>query len=499
MANILNGFLNNVGQGLGNPKGTLGDFQHAARLYNSQAMRLAPKGKWMYHVVFNINPRALGSAKFDIQKHGTAINMLVKSIDLPKFRAQVEKPIQYNRKRQIHTKLEYDPISVGFHDDNFGLTTNLWAMYYGYYFADSKHGGSAGSSAAGSLLSGVGNLIAGFIPGSNGLLGAVKGFLGSSDAGVPAAYQRNSYKGSALNTYRYGLDNGSGAPFFSSIQIFQLARHQYQSYTLINPVITSWSHDSLATSSTEASGNTMQVAYEAVIYGAGAVSRGNPKGFATEFYDNQPSPLGLLGGGVTSLFGQGGVLGGIGDILSDLGLGGNGFTLGTLIKGINVYNNAKKLTKEGLREEGFSIFKSALGASTGIDVSGVANVLFPKKASSAANAPTKALAPVAASSGKTNDQMIKTLNNNPAAKAAVARQAFANGFVAGFATGVAVTAGATAGIAITPQQAAQAYDSLPAATKAQAEAAVIKALENNDPTVSNIASAAIAKLPGFLG
>jgi hypothetical protein len=429
MANFLNGFLNNVGQGLGNPKGTLGDFQHASRLYNSQAMRLAPKGKWMYHVVFNINPRALGSAKFDIQKHGTALNLLVKSIDLPKFRMQVEKPQQYNRKRQIHTKLEYDPISVIFHDDNFGLTTNLWAMYYGYYFADSRHGGSAGSSAAGSLLSGVGNLISGFLPGTNGLLGAVKGFLGNSDPSIPAAYQRNGYKSSVLNTYRYGLDNGSSAPFFSSIQIFQLARHQYQSYTLINPVITSWNHDSLSSSATDAAGNTMSVGYEAVIYGAGAVKRGIPKGFATEFYDNQPSPLGLLGGGVTSLFGQGGVLGGIGSILSDLGPGGNGFTLGTLIKGINTYNNAKKLTKEGIRQEGFNIFKSALGASTGIDVSGVANVLFPKQTGRGQTTATVASPPRETSKTNTTDQRQKALANNPAAKSALVDLAIKSGVV----------------------------------------------------------------------
>ncbi len=429
MANLLNGFLDNVISGLGNPKGTLGDFQHAARLYNSQAMRLAPKGKWMYHVVFNINPRALGSAKFDIQKHGTAINMLVKQIDLPKFRVQVEKPQQYNKKRQIHTKLEYDPISVVFHDDNFGLTTALWSMYYGYYFADSKHGSSLGSTTAGSLLSGVGNLIAGFIPGTNGLLGAVKGFLGSGDASVPAAYQRNSYKGSVLNTYRYGLDNGSSAPFFSSIQIFQLARHQYQSYTLINPVITSWNHDSLQSNSTEAAGNTMQIGYEAVIYGAGAVSRGNPKTFATEFYDHQPSPLGLLGGGVTSLFGQGGILGGIGSILSDLGPGGNGFTLGTLIKGVNVYNNAKKLTKEGVRQEGFNILKSALGASTGIDVSGVANVLFPKQSGNGQTIRTPATAPKETAKSNTPDQRVSALANNPALKSSAVDLAIKSGIV----------------------------------------------------------------------
>jgi hypothetical protein len=429
MANLLNGFLNNVVSGLGNPKGTLGDFQHAARLYNSEAMRLAPKGKWMYHVVFNLNPRAVASGKFDIQKHGTAINMLVKSIDLPKFRVTVDRPQQYNRKKAVQTKIDYENISVVFHDDNFGLTTNMWSMYYGYYYGDSKHGGSAGSSTAGSVLTGVGNLVAGLIPGAGGLLGAVKGFLGSSDAGVPAAYQRNSTKGSYINTFRYGLDNGSSAPFFTSIQIFQLARHQYQCYTLINPIITGWSHDALSSSAQDGTQNTMTIAYEAVIYGAGQVSRGTPKTFATEYYDNQPSPLGILGGGVTSLFGQGGVLGGIASILSDLGPGGNGFTLGTLIKGINVYNNVKKMSKEGLRQEGYNILKSAIGASTGIDVSGVANVIFPKSNGNGQSQTTQATAPKVVAKQNTPDQRKDFLAKNPAAKAALTDLAIKSGVV----------------------------------------------------------------------
>jgi len=429
MANLLNGFLNNVISGLGNPKGTLGDFQHAARLYNSQSMRLAPKGKWMYHVVFNLNPAAVASGKFDIQKHGTAINMLVKSVDLPKFRITVDRPQQYNRKKAVQTKLEYENTNVVFHDDNFGLTTNLWAMYYGYYYGDSKHGASAGSSTAGALLTGLGNVIAGAIPGSNGLMGAVKSFLGSAASGVPAAYQRNSTKGPTLNTFRYGLDNGSSVPFFSSIQIFQLARHQYQSYTLINPIITGWQHDALSSSTNEGTQNTMTLAYEAVIYGAGAVSRGNPKTFATEFYDNQPSPLGLLGGGVTSLFGQGGILGGIGSILSDLGPGGNGFTLGTVIKGINVYNNSKRLTREGVRQEGFGILKSAIGASTGIDVSGVANVFFPKSAGNGQARTTTASAPRETAKKNTPDQRKTALTNNPAAKTALVDLAIKSGVV----------------------------------------------------------------------
>jgi hypothetical protein len=174
----------------------------------------------------------------------------------------------------------------------------------------------------------------------------------------------------------------------------------------------------------------MQVGYEAVIYGAGAVSRGTPKGFATEFYDNQPSPLGLLGGGVTSLFGQGGILGGIGSILSDLGPGGNGFTLGTLIKGINVYNNAKKLTREGVRQEGFSILKSALGASTGIDVSGVANVLFPKQTGNGQTRATVASPPKETAKTNTSDQRQAALAKNPGAKTALVDLAIKSGVVA---------------------------------------------------------------------
>jgi hypothetical protein len=279
------------------------------------------------------------------------------------------------------------------------------------------------------MLSGLGNAIGGLIPGSNALLGAVKSFLGSSASGVPAAYQRNSFRGSALNTFRYGLDNGASVPFFSSIQIFQLARHQYQSYTLINPIITSWSHEGLNSASNEASQNSMTMAYEAVIYGAGAVSRGTPKTFATEFYDNMPSPLGLLGGGVTSLFGQGGILGGIGSILSDLGPGGNGFTLGTVIKGINVYQNSKRLTKEGVRQEGFNILKSAIGASAGIDVSGVANTFFPKKSGNGQQQTTTALAPRETAKKNTPDQRKNALANNPAAKSALTDLAIKSGVV----------------------------------------------------------------------
>lgn len=457
MANFLKGFLSNVLQGTLSPKGNLADFSHAAKLYNSNVFRLAPKTKFLYHVVFNINPNALKSQSFKSQ-HISTLNLLVKTVDLPSFKVSTEAVHQYNRKKQIQTRLDYDPVSIAFHDDNAGITTQLWALYYGYYFADSAHGNSFGSVQQ-SGVSGVGGFtgfnassLASLLPGKVGsAVGSALGALskisqlgsanvggnsnlgsGSDNSNAPAAYQRNTYLDPAMNRYRYGLDNNSSFPFFTSIQIFQLSRRTYQSYTLINPIITSWKHESLDQSDTTTpSANTMTIAYEAVIYGAGAVKKGNPKGFATEYYDQTPSPLSLLGGGTTSLFGEGGVVGGISDVLGDL-TSGKAFSnpsafLGTLIKGANTYNNAKKLSKEGIRQEGFGILKTAIGATTGVNVSGVANIFVPKSGGSGQSRSTPASAVADANKSSLSASQISNITSNPAASQAALRQARAVG------------------------------------------------------------------------
>lgn len=399
MAKFFKNFLSNVGSALTNPKGGVGDFQHANRLFVQSNYRLAPKQKFLYHVVFNINPVVKGKSPF-IANNTSALNMLVKSVDLPKFKIQTDLAYQYNRKKQVHTKVEYDPVNVTFYDDNLGVTTNLWSSYYGYYFADSSHGPSAGSIPnVGS--SNVGGLALGGVLGAG--LNLVKKFLGkpasrtgSSDPATPAAYQGNSY--SKDNFFRFGLDNGSSVPFFTSIQIFQLSRRTYQCFTLINPKIVSFNHDNLQYADGAATTqNQMSVIYEGVVYGVGAVKQGIPTGFGTEYYDKQASPLSVLGGGTKSLFGQGGVIGGISDILGDLS---NPETfkdpfalLGTLVKGANTINNAKKLTKEGIRQEGFGLINTAIGAATGLNIRGVQNINFPKNNGRGQGQTTSAIAP----------------------------------------------------------------------------------------------------------
>jgi hypothetical protein len=374
MANFLKDFLDGLGSGLTNSKGVSGDFQHANKIFTDSNYRLAPKVKFLYHVVFNINPSALKTSTFD-QNHKTQISLLVKSTDLPKFKISTDTVHQYNRKKQVQTKLEYDPVTIKFHDDNLGISTQLWSLYYGYYYADSAHGGSAGSvpkagaTGQGGFMGVMGSLASSLVPQIGGLIGGVTDRGGSSESTVPAAYYRNTYSNETRNAFRYGLDNDASVPFFSSIQIFQMARQTYQAYTLINPIITNWQHDTLAYEENGTVENSMTINYEAVFYGQGAVSVGDPKGFATGLYDRSPSPLSIAGGGNAALLGAGGVLSGGANVLGDLA-SGRAFAnpaalIGTLSKGANVLRNSKELTKSGVKDELFSVVKSAAVPAVG--------------------------------------------------------------------------------------------------------------------------------------
>ena len=54
--------------------------------------------------------------------------------------------------------------------------------------------------------------------------------------------------------------------------------------------------------------------------------------------------------------------------------------LSTILKAGNIVRNTKNLSKDGIRQEGFEILKGAIGDTAGINVSGVANTVFPKNA-----------------------------------------------------------------------------------------------------------------------
>ena len=340
--------------GLTNPKGTMGDFRHAARLFVDDNFRLAPKQKFQFHCVFSINTNALKSQNLN-DRHRNEINMLVKSAELPKFSITADTANQYNRKKVVQTKIDYNPVTIKFHDDNLGVVRTMWENYYAYYYADPISSKLTGSYNRTAMLSG-------------------------SQIRVP-----------------YGFDNNSAWPFFNKITIYQMAKKFWNSYTLVNPLITGWSHDSLDYAGTNPSEQSMTLAYEAVYYETGRVGQNNPPGFGVDHYDTIPSPITLAGGGTRTLFGAGGVLAGadavfgnVATMLTNPQEATLGNILATGILAANTYSNAGKLTNSGVRSEVTGLVTGGLTAISNQGVSGIKNTSFPVADQGGASTPANA-------------------------------------------------------------------------------------------------------------
>jgi hypothetical protein len=343
MANYFTRFLTGVAEGVLNPKGQQANWQHATRLFIDNGMRLAPRTKFNYYVRFELNKFAIKAPSFN-NKHAEEIGLLVKTADLPKFTFDSVVKNQYNRKKILYKQINYDPVSLTFHDDAAGVINAMWALYYGYYIGDRQN--------------------------------------------PDAAYEANHLRPTKTvkDNFRYGMDNDITESFFKSVSIYTMSRRRFLGYTLVNPKIKSWGHGSMDYAASEFNDNTMSLEYEAVRYSAGQVRYNNPKGFATLHYDSVPSPITVAGGGVATLTGDGGVLDGIEQIFGNIGSGASfdsvGGFLGTAIGAINTYKNVRQLSSAQLKSEAINILSNPRNIGTAIStVGGVVGSVFPKSAS----------------------------------------------------------------------------------------------------------------------
>ncbi len=305
----INNFLKGFHEGLPGLK----DYRHASRLYIDDNYKLLPKQKFLYHVSFQLNDD-IAFDKFS-RSERYELNMLVKACDLPRYNMNYEEKTQYNKKFYAATRIAYDPVNITFHDDHADTVNAFWKKYYEYMVADSV---SMNTDLAISQTK-------------------------------DNTYDSISEAGQRINKYGLDTPNQRKKPFLKQIDIFVLHKKRFTSMSLINPVIGSFNHDSLdAGDGTGILENQMQVLYETVIYGAGNINRADVPGFATIHYDNEPSPLSVLGRGTNSLFGPGGVVGGVGSVIRNIQ---SGNILGAILGANNTYRNAKKLKKGAVKEE----------------------------------------------------------------------------------------------------------------------------------------------------
>lgn len=323
--NFLKGFLG-TGQGLR-------DYTHASRTFTTNAFELKPRYKFLFHVSFTINTAEIPFLRGVFGSSDVSeLSLLVKTVDLPKYNVQTATMNQYNRKRLVQTKIDYQPVNITFHDDGGDNARRLWYYYFSYYYNDPSQkylspnvtNGSVGTSQ---------NRTTGF--------GYPRSDIYNDTLQVPTW----GYSG---ENWSNGSSTANGKPaFFKDIRIYGMDQRKFAEYILINPIIKSWNHDTYDYS--QGSGimqHSMTVEYETVKYYEGAMSRGgradqNVQGFGgPEHYDTRLSSIARPGSNAT-VFGQGGLLDAAEGAIKDLQSGNLGGLIGAAQKAGTVYNTFK--------------------------------------------------------------------------------------------------------------------------------------------------------------
>lgn len=277
-------FINEVIDGALAPT-NLRDYQHASKTFVANNYQNLPKFKNWFHINFELNTEAknlvdksVGSTKMpwkgELSDRAT-LGVLVKSVSLPNFKFDVKKHNQYNKKTLNVTRINYDPVSVEFHDDMASQMRSFWYAYYQYYTQDPRYSGLSFTS----------------------LPKEFNNYANTSS---------NIYN-KADNDYNYGLDTiaASGKDFnrpeafFKDIRIYHFSRHDkkganFQEYVLVNPVLSGFQHDTLAHSDAGQAKGSMTIEYETVLYNAGYISEAQIATWTEvqkRYWDGKKSPL----------------------------------------------------------------------------------------------------------------------------------------------------------------------------------------------------------------
>jgi hypothetical protein len=277
------------------PQG-LRDYTHASKTFgvSGGSYNLVPRNKFLFYVYFNLNTNIPAVANLISGGKNSTIGLMVKTAQLPSYQIDVQTMNQYNRKRLVQTKINYNPAQIVFNDDSSDLVRNMWYQYYQYYYSDPtyKYGNTPNQSGVLGKLQ-VPAVFGGASYTANDTYSASRGIQHWGLSG-------QGYSNPSLQSLATSLLTGPASgvePFFNDITIYGMAQKSYAQYTMINPLIDAWTHDTYD----YAQGNgtvvhTMSIKYEAVKYYSGDIGGAQPSEPVTGFadpshYDTKTSPI----------------------------------------------------------------------------------------------------------------------------------------------------------------------------------------------------------------
>lgn len=315
MAGFFNQFFTQVATGP-----MLRDQQHASRTFVDSLYRLAPKSGALFHVFIDVNSTVA-------QGDPTEIGMMAKAASLPKFTIQNKVLNAYNRKNVVQERINYDPLTLTFHDDSADVVRGFWQNYYKYYFRDADQT--------------------------------------EQQFNMPHKYQARASESWGYSP-KTTSESGNTPNYINAIRIYSLHQKRFSSYTLMRPTIINFAHGQHIQGEYNTLEHSMTINYEAVQYDSGTVSGGKVMGFQRIHYDSVPSPLTAMGGGTSSILGPGGLIEGTGDVLTNLQNGNFGAAAITALRTArNAKNmNLKSVASAELKQTAMNILRGQNTQST---------------------------------------------------------------------------------------------------------------------------------------
>jgi hypothetical protein len=108
------------------------DYYHASQAFGVRGgnYEYIPRNKFLYYVYFNLNTSIPAVANLIGGGKSSVIGLMAKSAQLPSYTIDVATMNQYNRKRLVQSKINYNPAQLVLHDDNSDLIRNMWYQYF---------------------------------------------------------------------------------------------------------------------------------------------------------------------------------------------------------------------------------------------------------------------------------------------------------------------------------------------------------------------------------
>ena len=375
----------------------LKDYSHASLTFRTNGYELTPRYKFLFHVYFTINTAQIPALRnvFSGSNDITTVGLTVKSAELPSYQVKVDTLNQYNRKRLVQSRIDYNPVSIVFHDDQSDLIRNMWYNYYSYYYKDPTQGYDNVAAQSGTLGP-LQTLQTGFGYNSRDTYENIRsvndwGFVGES-------YSDGT--GGAVNQSQ--VTAKGKPPFFRDIKIYAINQKKFASYVLINPMITDWKHDTFDYS--QGGGtmtNTMTIKYETVKYYTGAIGGTTPSnsvfGFADPaHYDTTKSSLARAGSTAT-VFGQGGLVDAGAGVVEDLqalasGQGGLQNVIGAVQKAGTAFQTFKgkdlrSMVNQEAKQIGNQVLQTSLPGAVRLAINTANGQFFPSATAGVSAAP----------------------------------------------------------------------------------------------------------------